>query len=406
MPQLNGTLLVGGIFSVLETFNTTYILNASVAATDTIDDDISEYALANNASALLVRVRAEAYSGHARIYLGAGGSGTTPEGARLPFAFTHYATIGQDCVVFNTTGSAGNCTASRNGEHLEASIPLSHLNLTNGSRINITIDLVFNNRTDIAPNVDSFIEYLVATVQDSGPPVQTPSISNVTNAGPFTPLPSQNLTILVNFTATDGDGVGTINDSSAVLRVNRSGTTRTGACTPNDINSSSTTYNCSVLLTHYDPAGGWSINVSVSDTTWLNTSNATASFTYNELQSIALSPASFSFGTTTPGTTTGASANPLRIDNRGNVNMTLNITAHDLWNTTRIGAGNITVNITDALGLVLQNGTELRVPGAFVDMDNSSGDRNASFYFYLTVPIGTPSGSYTSQQNWVVTTYG
>jgi len=237
----------------------------------------------------------------------------------------------------------------------------------------------------------------------AGPPV----ITNVTSITPVTPLAGQNKSILLNFTATSDGGVALLNDSTARTAFTNGTTTRSGSCTPNDQNTTSTVYNCSVMLTHYDPAGVWRVNVSVSDTSWQNTSNSTTTFTYNPLIDIQLNTSSYNFGTFNPNSGWQASTGgPILIDNRGNTNLTLNITASALTNgTNTINASNVTINITNALGKALINNTEITIPNATVPADTATTEQNRSLYFYINTPMTAP-GTYTAQSNWVITAYG
>ncbi|MBR9692478.1 DUF2341 domain-containing protein, partial [Candidatus Woesearchaeota archaeon] len=238
--------------------------------------------------------------------------------------------------------------------------------------------------------------------QNAGPPI----IENVTSISPVTPLLAQNVTVLVNFTVSDIEGVDDLNDSSATVVFSRNGITRTGSCTPNDLDATTTVYNCSAVMTHYDPPGMWTVNVSVSDNRDWNASNATTSFTYNVLDAISLSTASYSFGSLNPGATAAGTDNPFRIDNQGNLNYTgINITAYNLINVSYIDVSNLTVNVSNALGTLLNNASSIIVPNAILEPDTNTGDRNESLYFYINVPAALPAGDYVASQNWEVISY-
>jgi hypothetical protein len=231
-----------------------------------------------------------------------------------------------------------------------------------------------------------------------------PTISNITNIADQMPV-ADNITVVnINFTATDYDGVDNLNDSSATLVVNRSGVTRNGSCTANDINATATTYNCSVALQYYDSAGAWSINVSVKDLADAYANNTENTFNFTELIYIHLSSHVFGFGEFFPDSVDQpASSNPLFIDNLGNVNLTqINITGYDLVNGSfTIGVGNVTVNISDAPGIALQDSINLTIFGANVTADVNGVDANASLYFYISIP-NVPPLNFTSTSDWVI----
>ncbi len=243
----------------------------------------------------------------------------------------------------------------------------------------------------------------LATVQDSGPP----TIDNVTSVSPVTLNAGTTKTVLINFTASDPDGTGNFDNSSALVNFTNGSVSRTGGCTPNTWDSDTIQYNCSVLLQYYDTAGVWGINVSVSDKDLNNASNATTTLTVNTLVSIGVPP-SYGFGSLSPGTTTAGADNPFVVENNGNTHFsTINITGYTLTlGTASIAVGNVTMNSTDNTGTRLVNATPVILENSSLPVENDSVVTNRSIYFYITVPQVTTAGIYSALQNWEVTAYG
>ncbi len=214
------------------------------------------------------------------------------------------------------------------------------------------------------------------------------------------------MTVRINFTVYEPGGVEGLIDESANFTLRNNSFSRTGSCTPTNLNSTSVRYNCSLSLTHFDTAGTWIVNVSIGDRGQTNVSNASMTATINSLLAINVTATSLSFGTLGPGTGPTAAAVPIIIDNDGNVNISwLNITTYTLINGTgSIGVGNITVNSTPNVGTRFTNATPLNLTNSSVPLDTALAPGNRSLYFYITVPNGTPSYAYTPILAWEVTT--
>ncbi len=240
-------------------------------------------------------------------------------------------------------------------------------------------------------------------IQNAGPPI----INNLTSISAVTPIANQNVTVYLNFTAYDPDGVADLNDSTARFLATNGTTVRSGTCTPTDLNATSARYACNLSLTHYDPAGVWRVNVTINDSVRTNGTNTTTTFTVNSLLAIAISPSAFSFGAVAPGLgPTAAASNPLAVHNRGNVNISwLNITAFTLVNgSVSIQTSNITLNTTDNVGTRLVNATPLNLSNTTLPPSTDAAASNRSIYLYIQVPNGTPSNTFSSMRAWEVTT--
>ncbi|KYK25210.1 hypothetical protein AYK26_06345 [Euryarchaeota archaeon SM23-78] len=295
-------------------------------------------------------------------------------------------------VIYGTTTDMTNGTKSHSDLRTLRNITLTGLekntlyyyNVTScdalGNR-NTSGSYTFNTTSNNAPNVD--------TVDSI--PAQTPNADTVK-------------IVNVNFTVTDIDGISDLNHSSAKVVFSKNDVNRNGTCSNISIDIDTTQYNCTVSMQYYDQPGNWSINVSVLDNFQASAYNATTNFTYNTLLYVEVSPTVFGFGDFYPSAGYNASvSNPLLLDNMGNVNLTqINITGINLVSGSYVlGVSNVTVNVSDAPGISLQNNTAITIPDARVNLDVNGVDANESLYFYITIP-NIPALDYVSSSDWVI----
>ncbi|MBR9692476.1 hypothetical protein GOV07_00945 [Candidatus Woesearchaeota archaeon] len=212
--------------------------------------------------------------------------------------------------------------------------------------------------------------------------------------------------VYVLFNASDPNGGGDLNTTSAQITINKTGNTdRTSSSCALDsiIDVNTRRYNCSVTIWFYDEAGTWTINASIEDNTSNEATNNSVTLTMNVLDGVSVIQASVGF-TGTPGTNDIASSpEPQQLNNTGNLGYTqINITAFDFASgANRISVGNVTTNVTDSNGpgQQLVNNTAFTIANAALPRgDNSLED----MYFWLDIPSGTPPGTYNAQSNWIL----
>jgi hypothetical protein len=211
-------------------------------------------------------------------------------------------------------------------------------------------------------------------------------------------------TVYIYFNASDPNGAGDLNTTSAVVTINKTGNTdrtSSGCTVDSDIDVNTRRYNCSVTIYFYDEAGPWTINATILDNTSNTASNTSATISLNVIDSLDVVQNSISFSGT-PGTNDIAASPQQQLNNTGNQDYTtVSITGYDFDNAgNTIGVDNVTTNITDSSGLgqTLTSGAPVTVTGSTLPRgDNSLED----IYFWLDVPSGVPSGSYSATSNWV-----
>jgi len=132
----------------------------------------------------------------------------------------------------------------------------------------------------------------------------------------------------ITFNVTDNDGFGDINNQSAQIRVNISGTDRFNtSCvniTPftNSSGSSGMSFNCSFSVWYFDPPGNWTINVSINDTAGVYAENLSTTFELYQTTAMVMYPNALTWPTLELGRTNQTSNNdPVRINNTGNKNI-------------------------------------------------------------------------------------
>jgi len=228
--------------------------------------------------------------------------------------------------------------------------------------------------------------------------------------------PSEGNTRNVNFlfNATDIDGVGNLNDSTAQAEFIKGGeTTRTNtSCALNsDFNATTATYNCTVGLWYFDGSGVWTVNVSVQDINSAYGMNSTFTTTFNLLTSFVMGPTALTWPPIDlTDTNTGSNNDPVVLNNTGNdQTLSINVTSFDLEGVTTsseyIYANNFSIqNITTGCsGTTLINATDLNITSTILqrgnyslDFKNSTSGQEEMFFCLLGVPQTISSQDYDS----------
>jgi hypothetical protein len=243
-----------------------------------------------------------------------------------------------------------------------------------------------------------------------------PTIIEVREIAAQNPTESGTTVIIFNFTAYDGNGVSYLDDATAEAYFQRAGqTTRSNtSCFAGASSANYKNYTCSIAMYYFDQTGAWTVNASIVDINGVAGENTSTTFTYNQLAAMTMSPGALSWATVNLATTdTGASNNPIVVNNTGNkATSSLNLTAYNLMGETTathyIYAGNFSVGGTTAgcSGVVMSNATSKNITGVtLVNGNNSIGTNNtasgqAPLYFCLkAVPQTISSQAYSSGVN-------
>ncbi|MFQ5531849.1 MAG: hypothetical protein ACE5ES_04500 [Candidatus Nanoarchaeia archaeon] len=221
--------------------------------------------------------------------------------------------------------------------------------------------------------------------------------------------------ITVYVIVSDVDGVNDINDSS--VKVNFT-STATGEATRlnntclniSDIDSTTANFSCSVDVYYYDANSLWTVMASANDLgnlTPAHNTSADNNFTLNLLKAMVIDPISLTWTSISAGSTNQKSNNdPTTINNTGNYNSTIQLTAIDLAgesiSTEFIYAANFTGGIEDECDTTgvnatfLINGTAVTINNSFANKGNlSAGGGAGQEQFYYCIP--TVSSVLSSQ---------
>ncbi|MEM4230255.1 MAG: hypothetical protein QXF25_00010 [Candidatus Pacearchaeota archaeon] len=239
------------------------------------------------------------------------------------------------------------------------------------------------------------------------------------------PIEASSTTITFNVHIYDQDGMNDINKSSVFANFtydpnpNEYRTTVSNCTWVNNIPPRTANFSCSIDMWYWDGAGQWNINVRGND--YGNKTpcyNTTTNFQYNQLKAMVISPDALTWPTVSSNADNQTSNNdPTIINNTGNYDGTIDLTAIDLYGETNpseyIPANNFTVGLTtgaenpECLGTILSNGTAATITGSNANRGNLSAGGGAGqeeFYYCIPkVPL-VSSQVYSTLQggSWIV----
>ena len=236
-----------------------------------------------------------------------------------------------------------------------------------------------------------------------------PSITNLDAISAVILLPAPDTTaVSFTFTARDANGANDLVDSTASASFTKTGeTTRTNPCTFVSQAGKSKTYQCNVLMSHYDIEGVWDVAVKVEDQQAVQATSA-STFTVNPLKDIAISPSQIDFPAVAPEQTNIApiGGQVTSVRNRGNYQGTLSISASNLIGETN-PAENIPASSLKASGLsqaasVCSTGTSLvsgsvtSIAGTLVKRGPDDGGSNIEEISYCLTLVPDLSSQFYS----------
>lgn len=223
-------------------------------------------------------------------------------------------------------------------------------------------------------------------------------------SSPISPTYGDVTPVSFSFIAEDLDGVGDLVDTSAYAEFQGPGGPNVGSCNPAvscpECLTNEWKYDCSVDMNYYDIPGTWTVYVEIQDVAGETASDSSVTFTYNEVVYFDFLPTSFSWGTLAPGLIDQlATNNPMTMDNLGNANLGIEITAANLVGEItpeEIPANQFSVN-TDSLcgGDVLSDGTPVSITGA--SLPGGLGSQEQAYFCLEQVP-SVPAQLYSANQ--------
>jgi hypothetical protein len=136
--------------------------------------------------------------------------------------------------------------------------------------------------------------------------------------------------VIINFSVSDSEGVGNIDDSSAFIDFNFGGISRNVSCTKYESSGNYANYTCDVTMWWFDLPGTWSINASISDNNANSAENTTDSFYVGTAAGFESSPAGLGWGSIAPGAVDTEPSNHILMNNTGNMVRGVEVNATDL----------------------------------------------------------------------------
>jgi len=222
------------------------------------------------------------------------------------------------------------------------------------------------------------------------------------------------ITITLIFNATDADGAGDLNLSTAQGYINSTtGDTRFNlTCTQfANVNSSTERFECNISLFWFDIDGDWTINVSIKDNSSNYVENIFNTFTVAATKGMKMDEGSLAWTSINLGDSNKLADGNLTINNSANTNLSsVNVTAYNLHGTTTasqfIFADNFSVQVInncdgpDGLG----NASNTTVTNTTLEIGNHTAGTIAQQDLAFCLEAIEPGGGSLSVQTYDTTT--
>jgi len=180
-----------------------------------------------------------------------------------------------------------------------------------------------------------------------------PWIYNITGLEAVTLTDGPNPTYLtINFSVNDSDGVGNLDNSTAMLNLTSGANFRMNdSCAFVNGAGNFANYTCNITMWWWDATGAWTVYVNISDSNGNTHINGTHTRTLNTLTGFVMDQSSLTFTSLLAGAKNQTPSNYLTLNNTGNVDITsdnVQVNATDLFGETTPGqalwAGNFSVS--------------------------------------------------------------
>ncbi len=221
--------------------------------------------------------------------------------------------------------------------------------------------------------------------------------------------------VLINFTVSDQNGFGDINDPSSKVEIYN--LSLTGAVRVNstcsavgNVDADTRNYNCVVGMWYFDPYGMYTVNVTIRDNAGARAENSSRVFQFIATPGFTMSPNSISWPTLSPGQSNIPSIENLTINNTGNVAFyNVSITAFNLTGVTDSGNyipamnfwGGVSFNQCSAPATQLRDDGSVNISNAFLNTGNLSIGAGAGqeeiFFCLASVPDPLLKQTYSTE---------
>ena len=196
----------------------------------------------------------------------------------------------------------------------------------------------------------------ITVTSGSGPVVYTVWNETMTDVSSG-PTEDSATYVMINFSVSDADGYGNLNDSTAAISFNLSGATRTNtSCARVDGAGNYANYTCNVTMWWFDAPGTWSINASISDTSSNVATNTTNTFDVGTTAGFSASPSELTWADIGPGAVgvEPSGGEYILMNNTGNLIRDVEVNATNLYgemnSAQALWAANFTSHISAGCG--------------------------------------------------------
>ena len=262
------------------------------------------------------------------------------------------------------------------------------------------------------------------TINTSYAPPQPPQITYITPIPAKDPTENSYTSVQFKVTMYDANGVGDLNHTSVTANFTRPGeATRQNLSCINitgEATATSQNYSCTIDMWYWDESGDWNITVYGEDISGASAINYSAVFYYNSLQAMMPSPPLITWPTVTQGNLNQTPSEYLLINNTGNQEGVVAVTAINLYGediiTEFIGVENISVSSftsappapveCNASATTLLNGNSEQISDSFLGRGNlSAGQAQEQLYYCIREVPFVLTQTYSTKQagSWTIT---
>lgn len=237
------------------------------------------------------------------------------------------------------------------------------------------------------------------------------TMTDLSSSGPTEDSPTY---VIINFSASDSEGAGNLDDSTAFIDLESGGTSRTASCTKYESSGNYANYTCNVTIWWFDPAStAWTINASISDTSTNYAQNITDIFAVGSLAGFSSSPSSLTWSSISPGAIDAEPTNNILMNNTGNMVRNVELNATDLIGETNsaqaLWAANFSAHTASGCssGTTMVADTYTDVAGASLPVGNYTGGSAGQEEIYICLEaanaiLDAQDYSTTARGAWTV----
>lgn len=255
-----------------------------------------------------------------------------------------------------------------------------------------------------------------------------PTVDDISNISAQNPTEATFTEVIFTFNATDSDGGSQLTGPTGRFNLTGEAFRDNASCEEiTVINSTSREYRCNIKMYYFDAPGTWTVNATISDSNG-DSGTRLETFTFNQLLAMVLAPDNLTWASLAfTDTNSTANNDATQINNTGNANSNLSVTALDLHGETTVpdtlNAENFTVSThtggtcsgvtcSECTETLQANGSAVNITNATLPRGNfsvSDLDTGKELFYYcllaLNQSISSQSYSTSFLGPWTVTQF-